>query len=80
MIVILFILGLAFGSFSNVIIYRVPRDISIIKPNSFCTKCNSKIKWIHKIPIISCILLKGKCIYCQSKLYYLLPYILLLLP
>ena len=73
MIVILFLLGLAFGSFSNVIIYRVPRDISIIKPNSFCTKCNSEIKWIHKIPIISWILLKGKCSYCQSKISYLYP-------
>ena len=73
MIVILFIFGLAFGSFSNVIIYRVPRDISIIKPNSFCTKCNNEIKWIHKIPIISWILLKGKCSYCQSKISYLYP-------
>ena len=73
MIVLLFIFGLAFGSFSNVIIYRVPRDISIIKPNSFCIKCNSEIKWIHKIPIISWILLKGKCSYCQSKISYLYP-------
>ena len=48
MIVILFIFGLAFGSFSNVIIYRF-KNISIIKPNSFCTKCNNEIKWIHKI-------------------------------
>ena len=73
MILILFIFGLAFGSFSNVIIFRIPRDISIIKPNSFCTKCNSEIKWIHKIPIISWILLKGKCSYCQSKISYLYP-------
>ena len=73
MILILFIFGLAFGSFSNVIIYRVPRNISIIKPNSFCTKCNREIKWIHKIPIISWIVLKGKCSYCQSKISYLYP-------
>ena len=73
MIVILFIFGLAFGSFSNVIIYRVPKNISIIKPNSFCTNCKSKIKWIHKIPIISWIFLQGKCSYCQSKISYLYP-------
>ncbi len=73
MLVLLFIFGLAFGSFSNVIIYRVPRNISIIKPNSFCTNCNNEIKWIHKIPIISWIFLKGKCNYCQSKISYLYP-------
>ena len=73
MIVILFIFGLVFGSFSNVIIYRVPKNISIIKPNSYCTNCNNEIKWIHKIPIISWIFLKGKCAYCQSKISYLYP-------
>ena len=73
MILILFIIGLAFGSFSNVVIYRVPKNISIIKPNSFCTSCKSEIKWIHKIPIISWIFLKGKCSYCKSKISYLYP-------
>jgi len=73
MIIILFIFGLAFGSFSNVIIYRVPKNISIIKPNSFCTNCKREIKWIHKIPIFSWIFLKGKCSYCKSKISYLYP-------
>ena len=73
MIVILFIFGLALGSFSNVLIYRLPRNISIIKPNSFCINCNREIKWIHKIPLISWIFLKGKCHYCNSKISYLYP-------
>ena len=73
MIVILFIFGLALGSFSNVLIYRVPRNISIIKPNSFCTNCKREIEWIHKIPLISWFFLKGKCHYCNSKISYLYP-------
>ena len=73
MIFILFIFGLAFGSFSNVIIYRIPKNISIIKPNSFCPNCNREIRWINKIPIISWIFLKGKCQYCKSKISYLYP-------
>ena len=73
MIIILFIFGLIFGSFSNVIIYRFPRNISIIKPNSFCPNCNNEIKWKHKIPLLSWFALKGKCSYCGSKISFLYP-------
>lgn len=62
------ILGLVFGSFANVCIYRMPRNMSIIKPNSHCTNCNTFIKWYDNIPIVSYILLKGKCRKCGSKI------------
>lgn len=62
------ILGLIFGSFANVCIYRMPRNMSVIKPNSHCTSCNAFIKWYDNIPILSYIFLKGKCRKCKSKI------------
>lgn len=62
------ILGLIFGSFANVCIYRMPRNMSVIKPNSHCTNCNAFIKWYDNIPILSYIFLKGKCRKCRSKI------------
>ena len=64
----LFILGACLASFFNVCIARIPKKESIIFPSSHCLKCNSKIKPIHNIPIISYILLKGKCNNCLAKI------------
>ena len=61
-------LGLIFGSFANVCIYRMPRNMSVIEPNSHCTSCNAFIKWYDNIPILSYIFLKGKCRKCKSKI------------
>ena len=63
-----FIVGAVFGSFSNMLIYRLPRKISLIKPNSTCFECNNAIKPYDNIPIISYIVLKGKCRYCKTKI------------
>lgn len=68
-----FIFGLIVGSFLNVCIYRIPRKISIIKPSSFCPACGNTIKLWHNIPILSFILLKGKCAYCGSKISFRYP-------
>ncbi len=62
------IVGLIIGSFLNVIIYRTPRKISIIKPGSHCLNCQNKIKWYDNIPIIGYLLLKGKCRTCGQKI------------
>ena len=61
------------------LIYRLPRGISIIFPSSFCPNCKSKIKFYDNIPIISYILLKGKCRICKIKipLRYLIVEILM---
>ncbi len=67
-IVFIFILGLIVGSFSNVCIYRIPRNESIIYPASHCPKCRTKIKAIDNIPLLSYILLKGRCRNCKSKI------------
>ncbi|WP_448584130.1 prepilin peptidase [Thermocrinis sp.] len=61
-------LGAVLGSFYNVLIYRLPRGISIVNPPSHCPKCQSPIRWYDNIPIISYILLQGKCRNCKSKI------------
>ena len=67
-IIIVFIFGLSLGSFSNVCIYRLPLSKSLISPLSSCPHCNAKIKYVHNIPIISYLLLKGKSSCCHKKI------------
>lgn len=63
-----FILGAIMGSFYHVVATRLSNDQSIIKPGSHCPRCNHPIKWYDNIPIVSYILLKGKCRNCHSKI------------
>lgn len=56
------------GSFYHVVATRLSLDESIIYPGSHCPKCNHKLKWYENIPIISYIMLKGKCSSCHSKI------------
>ena len=67
-IILLFILGLIVGSFSNVCIYRIPRNESIIYPASHCPKCSTTILAKDNIPLLSYILLKGRCRNCGSRI------------
>lgn len=72
--VLLFILyGLLLGSFFNVLIYRLPEKKSIIFPGSHCPKCNNKIKPWQNIPVLSYILLKGKCSKCGCSISIAYP-------
>lgn len=66
--ILIFILGLIVGSFSNVCIYRIPRNESIVYPASHCPKCRSPIKPFDNIPLLSYILLKGRCRNCKNKI------------
>lgn len=61
---IFIIFGLLVGSFMNVVIHRVPLNISIVTPRSKCPKCSNIIKWYQNIPVLSYILLRGKCSNC----------------
>jgi len=72
---ILFIalIGLCIGSFANVLIYRIPNELSIIRPGSFCTVCSTKISWYCNIPVLSFIFLRGKCLNCKTKISYRYP-------
>jgi leader peptidase (prepilin peptidase)/N-methyltransferase len=60
-----FLFGLAFGSFLNVVIYRVPRGLSVVKPRSACPNCGAAIRAYDNIPVLSWILLLGKCRDCK---------------
>ena len=62
----IFILGSIIGSFLNVCIYRIPAGVSIVTPRSRCPHCETLIRWYHNIPILSWLLLKGKCAYCSA--------------
>ena len=72
---IVFIYGLMLGSFYNVIGYRIPNNLSIIRPGSFCPKCNHKLKWYELIPVLSFLIQKGKCRKCGSKISLFYPFI-----
>jgi leader peptidase (prepilin peptidase)/N-methyltransferase len=62
------VLGLAVGSFLNVVIYRVPRQLSIVSPRSACPACHTPIRDRDNIPLLSWVLLKGRCRACQSPI------------
>ena len=66
--IIIFIIGLVIGSFSNVCIYRLPRNESLVRPGSHCPQCSKPIPFYDNIPIISYLLLKGKCRYCGQSI------------
>lgn len=66
--IIFFIFGAVFGSFLNVVIYRLPKGESIIHPSSHCPVCGAKILPRDNIPILSYIILKGKCRNCGAKI------------
>ena len=74
-IVLTILLGLVVGSFLNVVIYRLPNNMSLAKPASHCPKCNSPIKWYDNIPILSYIILGGKCRNCREKISFRYPFI-----
>ncbi|MEF3255720.1 MAG: prepilin peptidase [Deferribacterales bacterium] len=73
MYIIFFVMGTIFGSFMNVLIYRLPRYLSIITPSSHCPKCKKSIPFYYNVPIIGYIILKGKCKYCGEKISLMYP-------
>src|SRR6267154_3183831 len=64
----IFVLGLAFGSFLNVCIYRLPLDLSVVKPRSACPSCKSPIAFYDNIPVLSWLLLRGRCRGCKARI------------
>ncbi len=67
-ITVVVLLGAIIGSFLNVCIYRIPLEQSISKPRSHCFSCQKLIPWYHNIPILSWLILRGKCAYCKSPI------------
>lgn len=73
-----FLFGAAVGSFLNVVIHRVPLEKSIVFPNSACPKCGNSIKPFDNIPILSWLVLAGKCRNCKTEISWRYPAVELL--
>lgn len=63
-----FLFGLVFGSFLNVCIYRMPRELSVVRPRSACPACGTPIAAYDNIPVLSWIVLRGKCRHCKAAI------------
>ncbi len=64
----IFVSGLAFGSFLNVCIYRLPRDLSVVTPRSACPHCNKQIAFYDNVPVLSWLILLGRCRNCKAPI------------
>lgn len=60
--------GMALGSFLNVVIYRLPRHESLIRPGSHCPNCNSAVRWYDNVPVVSWLVLRGRCRDCGHRI------------
>lgn len=79
-IIIITLFALAWGSFLNVIIYRLPRRMNIFRPPSSCPQCYKRIRFYDNIPILSYFILRGKCRYCKAKIPLSYPLVEFLTP
>lgn len=62
------VLGLLVGSFLNVVAYRVPAGLSVVSPGSACPHCQTEIRWFDNVPVISWLLLRGRCRSCAAPI------------
>ena len=74
----LFVAGLAFGSFLNVCISRIPNDESVVRPRSHCRSCGALIGWRDNIPLLSWVVLRARCRQCGARISLRYPAVELL--
>lgn len=65
--------GVIIGSFLNVCIYRIPEKESVVVVRSHCMSCGKQLKWYDLVPLVSFLVLRGKCRYCRAKLSWQYP-------
>jgi leader peptidase (prepilin peptidase)/N-methyltransferase len=67
-VILALIAGLLIGSFLNVCVYRLPRDLSVVRPRSFCPGCEKTIAWYDNIPVASYVILGARCRHCSARI------------
>jgi leader peptidase (prepilin peptidase)/N-methyltransferase len=67
------VLGLALGSFLNVLIVRLPAGDSVVRPGSRCPRCGVRLRWIHNVPVLSWLALRGRCASCHAAIGWQYP-------
>ena len=67
------VLGLALGSFLNVLIVRLPAGDSVVRPGSRCPRCGAPVRWIHNVPVASWLALGGRCASCRERIGWQYP-------
>ncbi|UCG35844.1 MAG: prepilin peptidase [Candidatus Omnitrophota bacterium] len=72
---LLFVIGCCVGSFLNSCIYRLPQRISLIKPRSSCPHCKTPLKWYENVPLLSFIILRGRCSHCRQRISLRYPFV-----
>jgi leader peptidase (prepilin peptidase) / N-methyltransferase len=70
---VVFVPGLAIGSFLNVVAWRIPRGLSIVSPPSACESCSVRIVWYDNVPVVSWLLLRGRCRSCGAAIPWKYP-------
>ena len=73
--IFVFVMGLVWGSFLNVVIYRMSHGSSPLSGRSICPKCKHKLTWLHNVPLLSFLWLRGRCAYCHKKISIRYPLI-----
>ena len=72
------LIGLCIGSFLNVCIYRIPLEQSVVHPPSRCTRCGKTLRWYHNVPVLSWLVLRGRCGFCGAPVSVRYPAVELL--
>ena len=73
----IFFFGLVIGSFANVCVYRLPKKESVVFPVSRCVSCSATVRYFDNIPLISFLILGGKCRNCKENISLILAFILI---
>lgn len=73
LVIVSSIVGLAVGSFLNVVTLRLPADESVVTPPSHCPECGAELRWYHNVPVVSWMALRGKCAFCGTRISWQYP-------